>query len=88
MLDFGEADLVRAFRQTFENRMTVHFVGLIEELTGRRVLTYQSQILFDPDRVIEMFVFDSLADGPPRAATDEGHVSDGGAGAATETGDV
>lgn len=61
MMDFDEADLVRDFRQTFENRMTERLTGMIERLTRRKVLTHQSQILFDPDRVIEMFVFDDRA---------------------------
>lgn len=51
----------RPFRQAFENQMTEQLTGMIEELTGRKVLTYQSQILFDPDRVIEIFVFDDDA---------------------------
>jgi uncharacterized protein YbcI len=61
MLDFGEHDKVRDFRQTFENRMTEKLTSLIEELTGRKVLTYQSQVMFEPNRVVEMFVFDDLA---------------------------
>ena len=58
MLDFGQADLVRHFRQQFENEMTSRLVDMIEGLTERKVLTYQSQIMFDPDVVIEIFVFD------------------------------
>jgi len=61
MLDFGQQDMVRNFRQTFENDMTQNLTGMIEELTGRKVLTYQSQILFDPDIVTELFVFDKAA---------------------------
>lgn len=63
MLDFGQQDLVRNFRQTFENEMTQNLTGKIEELTGRKVLTYQSQILFDPDIVAELFVFDKAPGG-------------------------
>jgi uncharacterized protein YbcI len=84
MLEFGEADLVRQYRQTFENRMTENLVGMVEELTGRKVVTYQSQILFDPARVIEIFVFDDEGPERPRAATAEGQVSDGEVGEATD----
>jgi len=63
MLDFGKQDLVRNFRQTFENEMTQNLTSKIEELTGRKVLTYQSQILFDPDIVAELFVFDRAPGG-------------------------
>jgi uncharacterized protein YbcI len=61
MLEFGQHDLVRNFRQSFENKMTVNLTKIIEDLTGRKVLTYQSQILFDPDVVAELFVFDKVA---------------------------
>lgn len=59
MLEFGRQDLVREFRQQFENEMTKRIIDMIEELTERKVLTYQSQVMFDPDVVVEMFVFDS-----------------------------
>jgi uncharacterized protein YbcI len=62
MLDFGQADLVRNFRQQFENEMTHRLVTMIEGLTERTVLTYQSQIMFDPDVVVEIFVFDRTDD--------------------------
>ena len=84
MLDFGHQDLVRAFRQTFENELTGKLTGLIEDLTGRKVLTYQSQIMFGPDRVVEMFVFDRVADDDVRAATAVGQTSQGDVGAATD----
>jgi uncharacterized protein YbcI len=76
MLDFGQQDLVRSFRQTFENEMTQELTGLIEQLTGRKVLTYQSQILFDPDVVTELFVFDRVAGGGSEeiVATAEGQL--------------
>jgi uncharacterized protein YbcI len=59
MLEFGREDLVREFRQQFENEMTRRIVDMIEELTERKVLTYQSQVMFDPNVVVEMFVFDN-----------------------------
>ena len=83
MVEFGEGDLVRQYRQTFENRMTGRLTGLIEKMTGRKVVNYQAQIMFDPDRVVEMFVFDRPVDEEPRAATAEGQVSNGGVGKST-----
>jgi uncharacterized protein YbcI len=58
LLDAGESDAVRAFRQRFENVMAERLTGMIEQLTERKVVTYQSQILFDPDTLVEIFVFD------------------------------
>lgn len=61
MLDFGEEDGVRAFRQVIDNEMTDRLAETIETLTGRKVVSHQSQVMFSPDRIIEMFVFDDHA---------------------------
>ena len=84
MLQFGQQDQVRQFRQLFENEMTQRLTDMIERLTGRKVLTYQSQVLFEPDIVVEMFVFDSQANAQDRAATAEGQTQDDTIGAATD----
>ena len=84
MLEFGQQDQVRQFRQLFENEMTERLTDMIERLTDRRVLTYQSQIMFDPDVVVEMFVFDSAADRDDRAATAAGQTHDDTIGEATD----
>ncbi len=83
MLDFGKPDLVRQFRQIFENEMTGRLTGMVEELTGRTVLAYQSQVMFSPDVVVEMFVFDQTAASGARAATAAGQLADDGTGEAT-----
>jgi uncharacterized protein YbcI len=64
MLDRDHADLVREFRQTYQNEMGDELVAKIEVLTGRKVLNYQSQILFEPHIVVEMFFFDDKAADP------------------------
>ena len=84
MLDFGEADLVREFRQTFENRMTEKLVDKVELLTGRKVITYQSQILFDPHIVVELFFFDRPAEDEERRETAEGQLRDPSIGEARD----
>ena len=84
MLEFGQADQVREFRQLFENEMTQRLTSMIEELTGRTVLTYQSQVMFDPDIVVEMFVFGSAVARGPRRATAAGQIADDRIGAATD----
>jgi uncharacterized protein YbcI len=57
LLDAGREDSVRQFRQDFENEMAERLTAMIEQLTGRRVINYQSQVLFDPNMIIEIFVF-------------------------------
>jgi uncharacterized protein YbcI len=54
----GRSALVRRTRLTFEDIMARTFTGEIERLTGARVLAYHSQIVFDPDMAIEIFVLD------------------------------
>ncbi len=69
MLAFGQPDQVRQFRQLFENEVTERLCDMIARLTGRTVVTYPSQIMFDPHIGVEMFVFDAAADptiAPPR----------------------
>ena len=76
MLDFGRQDLVREFRQQFENEMTRRIIDMIEELTERKVLTYQSQVMFDPDVVVEMFVFDDSTEAAFAAAEAAAHEAE------------
>lgn len=54
----GRASLVRDLRLTFEAIMTAAFTGEVENLTGGRVVGYHSQVVFDPDMAIEIFVLD------------------------------
>jgi len=80
MLEFGQQDLVRQFRQTFENEMTKRLTDMVEEITGRSVCTYQSQVMFDPDVVVEMFVFDQPGSADARGATGRAQLDDDAAG--------
>ena len=84
MLDFGHPDQVRQFRQLFENAMTERLTGKMEELTGRKILTYQSQVLFEPDVVVEIFVFDSAGSSDAIEATAEGQLEESEQGVATD----
>jgi len=76
MVEFGRVDLVREFRQEFENEMTGKLQGMIEELTGRKILGYQSQIIIEPDIVIEIFFFDRSAEEQEIDATARGQLDD------------
>jgi uncharacterized protein YbcI len=59
LLEHGEHDLVRQVRLRFQGLMADAFMGVVEQATGRRVLTYHSQVVFDPDFAIEMFLLAS-----------------------------
>jgi uncharacterized protein YbcI len=61
LLSVGEEGLIRQFRLRFQEAMTTPTTKAVEELTGRNVLAYNSQIVFHPDHSFEIFVLD----GPP-----------------------
>jgi uncharacterized protein YbcI len=71
MLNAGHQDTVRQFRQEFENEMTPRLSQMVEQLTGRHVINYQSQVLFDPNMSVEIFVFDDQAGAREREETAE-----------------
>ena len=58
LLAAGKHDLVRQYRLTFQEVVGPTATSAIEELTGRRVIGYHSQIVFDPARAFEIFVLE------------------------------
>ena len=61
LLENGKDDVVRSYRLSFQETMTEVTCGAVEELTGRKVLTYHSQIVFRPTRAFEIFVLEPAA---------------------------
>jgi uncharacterized protein YbcI len=61
LLNAGEHRLVREVRLRFQEAVTATICGAVEEITGRKVLTYHSQIMFDPVRTVEMFLLAPLS---------------------------
>src|SRR3954464_13444248 len=69
LLAAGEERLVREYRLRFQEAVAATIRTAVEEVTSRRVLAYHSQIVFDPDRMFEIFVLDGPpqpGNGPPR----------------------
>jgi uncharacterized protein YbcI len=58
LLAAGEHDLVRTYRLAFQDAVTATATAAVEEITGRKVATYHSQIVFDPARTFEIFVLE------------------------------
>jgi uncharacterized protein YbcI len=58
LLAAGKEDLVRNYRLAFQEAVSEVTIGAAEEITGRKVLTYHSQIMFDPTRSFEIFVLE------------------------------
>jgi uncharacterized protein YbcI len=65
LLEAGEHRLVREYRLRFQEAVADTIRTAIEEVTGRKVLAYHSQIVFDPDRAFEIFVLDGPPSTPP-----------------------
>lgn len=74
----GEEELVREVRLAFEDMMTKTFGREVEKLTGRRVVGYHSQIVFDPDIAFEFFVLEPEAAVPAApSSADESAAMEG-----------
>ena len=58
LLDAGEEAMVRDYRLRFQRVVEAQFCSAVERITERRVLSYHSQIVFDPPRSFEIFVLD------------------------------
>jgi uncharacterized protein YbcI len=54
----GEVDMVRRVRLTFQEAMADSFKGVVERALGRRVTSYHSQILVNPDVGFEFFLLE------------------------------
>jgi uncharacterized protein YbcI len=65
LLASGRESVVRDYRLQFQQAVRGEFTGAVERITGRKVLDYHSQILFEPPRSFELFVLDAPPDGGP-----------------------
>jgi uncharacterized protein YbcI len=54
----GRQDLVREVRLTFQEAVADRFIDAVTKVTGRKVLTYHSQVTFNPARGFEIFVLE------------------------------
>jgi uncharacterized protein YbcI len=58
LIERGHEDLVRNYRLRFQEAMEAPTVEAIQRITGRSVIGYHSQIVFNPERAFEIFVLD------------------------------
>src|SRR5687767_6273083 len=58
LIERGHEDLVRTYRLRFQEAMEEPTVEAIQRITGRSVIGYHSQIVFNPERAFEIFVLD------------------------------
>jgi uncharacterized protein YbcI len=58
LLADGKESLVRSYRLSFQETMGPMTMDAVADLVGRKVLTYHSQITFNPPRTFEIFVLE------------------------------
>jgi uncharacterized protein YbcI len=59
----GREEQIRETRQVFEQANRAAFVQAVEEITGRTVRAFLSQIHFEPDLAVAIFLLEPEADG-------------------------
>jgi uncharacterized protein YbcI len=59
LVEAGEDDLVRRTRIAFQEALAEEFTGAVERATGKKVVAYHSQVVFDPDMGFEIFVLEN-----------------------------
>ena len=62
LLADGKEDMVRTYRLSFQETVGDVTMQAVEEITGRKVLTYHSQIVFGPTRAFEIFLLEPESD--------------------------
>ena len=65
MVALGEEHLVRQYRLRFQEVTGNVLINDVQEITGRKVVGYHSQITFEPTRIFEIFYLDE----PPAGAS-------------------
>jgi len=58
LLEGGELEAVREIRLAFQRTMESRFTAAVEEVMGRKVRSFLSQVTFDPDISVEIFVLE------------------------------
>jgi uncharacterized protein YbcI len=79
MIRGGEKEAVREYRLRFEAVIAPELIRRVEDVVGRTVVSYHSQVLFDPDRIVEIFMLDEPPDpgaAPPAPVSES--PADGG----------
>ena len=58
LIDAGKFGDVQQARNSFQETMEERFSSAVEELTGRRVVGFLSQVRTDPDIATEVFILE------------------------------
>ncbi len=58
LIDAGEQDAVRMARLAFQRAMEVRFTEVVEQTMERKVRAFMSQVHFEPDLAVELFILE------------------------------
>jgi uncharacterized protein YbcI len=58
LIEAGRSETVRETRNIFQDAMGPKFREAVEEVTGRNVIGFMSQVHFDPGMAAEIFVLE------------------------------
>ena len=67
LIEAGRFPAVQETRGAFQEAMRENFTAAVEELTGRKVIGFLSQVHVDPDLSVETFILEPLNAGPNSA---------------------
>jgi uncharacterized protein YbcI len=56
LIESGERDTVKVTRQAFQLAMRERFNAAVEQIMGRKVIAFMSQVHIEPDMAAEIFV--------------------------------
>ena len=60
MIRGGEHEAVREYRLRFQSVIAPELIRRVEDILERKIASYHSQVLFDPDRLVEIFVLEPV----------------------------
>jgi uncharacterized protein YbcI len=63
LIDAGRFEAVQATRNAFQATMRERFSRAVEEIVGRKVIGFLSQVHVDPDLSVETFILEPARDG-------------------------
>ena len=76
LIDAGRFPAVQATRSAFQDTMREKFSSAVEELSGRKVVGFLSQVHVDPDLAVETFILEATDGASRMEATDGARPAD------------
>jgi len=67
LIEAGRFEAVRETRSAFQDTMQERFTSEVEQLVGRKVVGFLSQVHVDPDLAVETFILEPDGGLPPEA---------------------